>query len=409
MSEGRTHYEVLGLTPDASPDEVKKRYRELARRYHPDLNRDHPEYHAIFLRINQAYEALGDPNRRAAYDLDLRARERREAEQRGGSFGSAPGAARPHPGARAPGGNGAARPGTAGARSPRERREAEERKRRAARLLDEARMAYSRGHLREAQRLCEEVLQNARLGGAYEILGDVYSRQGRFADAVQQYTVAAQLLPHQGLIMAKLNRAVGHMSGTRPSRGPAARPAANRPRSLLDAVGRLVYRLVLATLGASLVLFLMYWWPHLHDARLELPVFTNWTLSQLIVTALDGFIAGMILASTGFIRPFTAEMTVHPLTAPRRRAPLNLVLSLFAFVSLPLALVVYLIISYLQGYVSYSVLTAFGVAAAMTFGFFSAAPPMAQLETLAVSGNILFLTLLLGWYVGDLFRPRWAY
>src|SRR6185503_16861733 len=80
---------VMGLAPDASAEQIRKRFRELARKYHPDLHREHPEYHQIFLNINQAYEVLSDPSRRAHYDLELRDRARREAERRSGSYGSA--------------------------------------------------------------------------------------------------------------------------------------------------------------------------------------------------------------------------------------------------------------------------------------------------------------------------------
>jgi hypothetical protein len=217
--------------------------------------------------------------------------------------------------------------------------------------------------------------------------------------------VAAQMLPNQGLIMAKLNRAAARLSGA----GPSPRAAGAREPSPLAPLGRLAYRLVVTSLGAAIIVFLMFWWPHIHDTMLEIPPFAHWTVSQLLITAADGFLAGIVLAAAGWVRPFSAEMSGNPLGGARKRVPLNLVLCLFGAVSLPLALVVYLLIAYLQGYLSLSILGVFGVAIALTCGFVAAAPPIAQLETLWLGGNLLFLTLLLGWYVGDLFRPRWAY
>ena len=103
MSDERTHYQVLGIPQDATADQIRKRFRELARKHHPDLNPHRLESHELFLRINHAYEVLSDPARRAAYDLDLRDRARRSAEFRSGGFGSAP-YQNPGPSARPPSG-----------------------------------------------------------------------------------------------------------------------------------------------------------------------------------------------------------------------------------------------------------------------------------------------------------------
>ena len=61
-------YEILGVNRDASDDEIKKAYRKLAMKYHPDRNPDNPKAEEQFKEAKEAYEILSDANKRAAYD-----------------------------------------------------------------------------------------------------------------------------------------------------------------------------------------------------------------------------------------------------------------------------------------------------------------------------------------------------
>ena len=63
------HYEILGVSRDASADEIKRAYRSLARQYHPDANPDDPEAAEHFKEVNRAYEVLSDPDKRQNYDM----------------------------------------------------------------------------------------------------------------------------------------------------------------------------------------------------------------------------------------------------------------------------------------------------------------------------------------------------
>ena len=79
----RDYYDLLGVSRNADPDELKRAYRRLARKYHPDVNKE-PGAEEQFKDVNRAYEVLSDAEMRARYD--------RFGEAGVGSAASAPGA-----------------------------------------------------------------------------------------------------------------------------------------------------------------------------------------------------------------------------------------------------------------------------------------------------------------------------
>ena len=68
MADRPDYYKILGVGKNASDEEIKKAYRKLARKYHPDTNAGNKEAEERFKQISQAHDVLSDPDKRKAYD-----------------------------------------------------------------------------------------------------------------------------------------------------------------------------------------------------------------------------------------------------------------------------------------------------------------------------------------------------
>lgn len=85
MSPSRkSHYEELGVQPDATPAQIKEAYRRLAKMYHPDTNKGDPRAEEKFKRLNEAYKVLTDPEKRLSYHQseEIRKKARAAAKDR---------------------------------------------------------------------------------------------------------------------------------------------------------------------------------------------------------------------------------------------------------------------------------------------------------------------------------------
>src|SRR5579863_8509436 len=109
MAQTKDFYAVLGVSATAAQDEIKKQYRKLAKKFHPDANASDPKAAERFKEVSEAHNVLGDPEKRKQYD---------EMRRLGAFAGAGPGAgygspfggaqrgsASGFPGAGGPGGN----------------------------------------------------------------------------------------------------------------------------------------------------------------------------------------------------------------------------------------------------------------------------------------------------------------
>ena len=216
MSLQRNYYEVLGLPPGASTDQIKKKYRELARKFHPDVVQDKALGQRVFTQINQAYSVLGNPERRAQYNDSLQHGAAHAASE-SASTAAASKAATSAPSAAA------AKPEAAPQPAP-SRPAANPQA--FADMLGRAENAIMAGKPVEARAFCVRILEaDPRQVRALEILGDALVQMGKPDEAADQYRKALQVSP-SSLIQAKLNRVAPSAPSARPA-APQAAPIRN--------------------------------------------------------------------------------------------------------------------------------------------------------------------------------------
>lgn len=385
----RDYYEVLGVPPNATDEQIRRRFRELARQYHPDVNRS-PDAEQRFKEITEAYRVLTSPSLRADYDL-----MRRSAQQARRGTGDAtttpPPRSRPHTHQHTSHQRTTA--GSSSTYTSARRAEIE-----AQQLLQNAMLAYARGNLREAASLAKAVLRLQRHNAqAYEILGDVYRQERRVEEAIAMFTCALQCNPRSASAQSKLDALLRqrYFAGEQPT--PTARHLWTHYGKMAGWTG--VGMLVLAP-----------WYLGLEaDGVFQGVGFVSqWSAALVLLMLTAAMLAGALMALGGAVEPI-AQVVWWPLRQgmPQARvavAGLLGVLGLFAFYA---AAFLYLLIASTQGAFHRTLNRAVAVVVALTLGFLlSYAPGREQVALFAP--NLLWFGVLCGWAFGDAVRAQQA-
>ncbi|MCS6775687.1 MAG: DnaJ domain-containing protein [Chloroherpetonaceae bacterium] len=423
MSGQPDYYAVLGLKPEATAEEIKKRYRELARRYHPDVNPS-PEAAQKIKAVNEAYHILGDPDRRALYDAE-RFLSRKPAVSPATSSSvsrtppprNTPPQPRPAPGKMEFNGFGRTPPSSsARARRPSPAQErssgtaagkSAQARTRVEQLLKEAQLAFVNRQYRQAEELCRQVLSlDARCARAHEILGDVYTKRGHTEKANTEYSYAVQLDPHNVNVQNKLE----HLNQNRKKRSPRVTYTSKRSswtrltegpeRELF--LGALATVLFLAWLG---VFVLLKQYPGAPIGILPVP---DLSLNLFVALGMNGLFSGMLLALYGGMRPFSEELMTTETQEGRTPVALGMLLTAFALLWFYASLLVYFGIAFARNRFSPSVLRVYGVTllqiVLVVLLYHPAGADAAGVQVAALAGNVLFPAMLLGWALGDAVR-----
>ncbi|MDW8289615.1 MAG: DnaJ domain-containing protein [Armatimonadota bacterium] len=385
----RDYYEVLGVPPNATDEQIRRRFRELARQYHPDVNRS-PDAEQRFKEITEAYRVLSSPSLRADYDL-----MRRSAQQArtgtGGATTTPPPRSRPytHQGTHHHRTTSSSSTYTSARRAEIE----------AQQLLQSAMLAYARGNLREAASLAKQVLRLQRHNAqAYEILGDVYRQERRIEEAIAMFTCALQCNPRSASAQSKLDALLRqrYFAGEHPA--PAS------VHHLWTRYGQMV-----GWTGVGM-LVLAPWYLGLEaDGMFQgMGFVSQWSAALVLLMLTAGMLSGALMALCGSVEPM-AQVVWWPLRQGMPQARLAVagllgILGLFAFYA---AAFLYLLIASTQGAFHRTLNRAVGVVVGLTLGFLlSYAPGREQVALFAP--NLLWFGVLCGWAFGDAVRAQQA-
>lgn len=380
----RTYYEILDVSRTATQEQIKKCYRQLARRHHPDVADDKAAARLAFLQINEAYQTLTNPDKRVIYDAEM---DRQIAGPT------------PRPGQ-------SRRPATGGHTGSYSRRQASSSQSRTTRsresllvdkFLRDAEMAFIRGQLWAAIDAAKAVINlDGRNARSYVILGDVYRMQGRMDEAVSMYTIALQIDPRNADAMEKLDKA---MRRSRKAQSPAGNP--ERKQVFKIGVG------LISGSVATFLLLMLAWSPGepIPWLRENMPIVGTW--SALLITVLLGMgaMTGFLLSITDSLRALDDELVFQTVSSGRHMSyPIGLILVLVNLFNFYAAVGIYTLAGIIQDAISGSVMKAF-VATACLLALIAALYPLGTREVLIWGGNLVFPALLVGWAVGDLVKP----
>ncbi|BCW96138.1 MAG: DnaJ domain-containing protein [Fimbriimonadales bacterium] len=363
----QNHYEVLGLSMHATQEAVRRRYRELVRQYHPDVNPS-PLAKERFLRIQEAYQVLSDPERRRHYDALLRLQ-----------LGEPPSARYNQP---------RTQPSRPAAPSQ-PRAPASDELRRA---ILQAERAFLQGRMQDALYWAKQATRLApRHPKGHEIIGDVYRTQGHYDAALSAYTYAIQLDPNNPDLQRKLDATLARTQT--PSASPPSPLLRNLPALKLPPEWKLY---AAQALGWGAVLFLLT----LAHTIPGNPLALGWSVNLLVYLILAGFLTGFLMAISRWVAPIGDAFPWRRRGGQISAGGALIGLSALCF---PLAVLLYTLLALTQGGLSQSVARVFGVGGALTLGF-ALLYPHDMLYTMLFGGNMLFLALMGGWYLADNLR-----
>lgn len=361
MRTMRNHYEILGLPRNATLAQIKRRYRQLARKYHPDVAADKEMAHRLFIQISEAYDVLSDSGRRRTYDATLSLEMPRAS---------------------------AASSATTQQTSPR---------RSPSQHIKDAQWAFIQKRFTEAANHCKEALRdNPRNAQAHVILGDIYRLQGKTQSAANSYSYALQYNPQDRETQKKLTKLIGK----RVSRDVVHKRSVDKSAATVNSVWWSIAFLLI-------ILISVYPGKPITWLQVYIPLVSTWSWNLISLLAAASLLVGMLISSNGLVGHPDDDLIFE--SGNWTVLPTGLILLIgsgFFFLG---AAIFYIAVGSLQGSVSRSMVITFVCVGVIVLLSSLMYDPQARTQVWLFGGNVAFLSCLTGRYIGSAFKPMGDY
>ncbi len=398
----------MGLAPVATQEEIKSRYRTLAKRHHPDIDSSEGAAQK-FREISEANSVLSDAMARMLYDAELllqnRSRERSQASNSGGSTGPVHSSSGGHSPSNSRTSTGTSTgpttrptPDSEANRTAKPQPKKTSYRQEAAELAAKAQREFNRLKYREAETLCRSAIKiDRRNVMAHEILGEVLEKRGQKDEAVAEYSVALQLDPTNYNLQRKFDKMTGrksniHMAGSSNQAGRhTPRPRAEA-RRILNSFTRLT-----ACIALAFVIVTMILWTNNSKIGVIAMSPLHWNSGLLIRMVAVGVAAGLIIGLSGVCGQITSALQADFGNRSNRAASLfPLMLLLVSVFSVYVGFGIYAITGRTSKGMSTALFSAF-LSTIATLILFAAVDFSSAEPILLFGGSVVFPSVIVGW------------
>lgn len=370
MATKRTHYEVLGLSRNATLVQIKRKYRQMVRKYHPDVANDKELAHKLFLQINEAYQTLSDPASRRAYDAALEHLTRSKTATATASQASGVPAAS------------------------------------VDKHIKDAQWAFIQRRFQDAASHCKEAIKaDGQNAYAHVILGDVYRAQGKYNSAIRAYSNALQFSPNDHETEKKLSQVVAKQLTAERKKKHTEEKQHTKQISYDRKPSHAAFNMIWWTVAVFLIMLIgAYPGKPIAWLSVYIPQISGWSWNLVGLMFGASVVAGMSLSVNGLLSHPDNELLFE--NGSVSAGLILLIGSGFFFLG---SAVLYTLISLIQGTLSKSVMTVFACAMAVVLFAAMNYDPVVRKQVLLFGGNVTFLSCLIGWYIGSMLRPLGEY
>jgi hypothetical protein len=365
------HYKILGVARNATTSEIKSAYRKVVLVHHPDKSPS-KQSGEVFLKATEAYEVLGDSDRRRQYDghLDMQKRQANQPRQPGQPQTQTKPQPKPQPQATKSG------PYVSTIAAD----------------VTKLTLIFTRGQYNESETLAKQIIQkDSKQPIPYAVLGDLARAKGKLDEAAKMYAYAAQMDPRNPIYQQRHEELLRNYKD---NRNPSNAAKASQKSVMTIIVGTI---LVLAA-----GLYVMVAKEPVITPGLSL--INTWTLGLVIMLFLSGVSTGAVLCAGDYIDRFNASTIV---ATGRISSPI-LMLAMVAVVNFWAAALLYAVVTVSQRGFTVSHLR-FMIAIAVTTLIMAGAAAISiakfdPLQVLLWGGNLAYLGGICGWMVADSFK-----